>query len=73
MIIKKEFVRGMIHTNNVESFWAILQRGVYGIYHHISVKYFQEYVNEFCFRYNNRRINMFDLILKQSVTKNIHV
>lgn len=51
----------------IESFWATLKRGVYGIYHHISVEYMQNYVDEFCFRYNNRNENMFDLVLKQSV------
>jgi len=63
----KEYANGFIHTNNIESFWATLKRGVYGIYHHVSVKYLQDYVNEFCFRYNNRNNNMFSLILKQSV------
>jgi transposase-like protein len=56
-----------VHTNNIESFWATLKRGVYGVYHHISVKYMQKYVDEFCFRYNNRAVNMFDLVLKQSI------
>jgi len=62
------FVNDFIHTNNVESFWAILKRGVYRIYHHVSVKYLQNYVNEFCFRFNNRdNGDMFDLVLSQAV------
>lgn len=32
---------GGIHTNDIESFWAILKRGVYGVFHNISVKYMQ--------------------------------
>ena len=63
----KMFSDGNIHTNTIESFWATLKRAVYGIYHHISVKHMQKYVDEFCFRYNNRKNNMFDLVLKQSV------
>lgn len=55
------------HTNTIESFWATLKRGVYGIYHHVSVKYMQRYVDEFCFRYNNRGLNMFDMVLKQAM------
>lgn len=39
---QKMFAHGDIHTNNIQSFWATLKRGVYGIYHHISVKYMQD-------------------------------
>ncbi len=42
------------HTNGIESFWAIVKRGVYGVYHHISVDYMQRYMDEFCFRLNHR-------------------
>ena len=53
-----------VHTNGIESFWALLKRGIFGIYHHISVKYMQEYINEFCFRLND---NTFDGLVKQCV------
>jgi transposase-like protein len=66
---KGEYKKGdNFHTNSLEGFWATMKRGVYGIYHHISSKYTQNYVNEFCFRYNNRgNKKMFDLVLAQAV------
>jgi transposase-like protein len=64
----KMFVDGNIHTNTIESFWAIVKRAFYGTYHRISVKYLQDYINECSFRYNNRNIDYsFDLILKNSI------
>ncbi len=64
----KEFVSGDVHTNTIESFWAILKRGIYGIYHNISAKYMQQYINEFCFRYNNRNENdAFDFVLNKAM------
>ncbi|MHB8158226.1 MAG: transposase [Desulfocucumaceae bacterium] len=57
---QKMFTLGDTHTNNNESFWATLKRGVYGIYHHVSLKYMQRYVDGFCFiRYNNRERDKF--------------
>ncbi len=57
-----------VHTNTIEGFWATLKRGVFGIYHHISNKYAENYISEFCFRYNNRNnVNVFDLVLRKSI------
>jgi transposase-like protein len=50
-----EYVRGNIHTNTIESFWAILKRGIIGQYHKVSEKYLQNYLHEFEFRYNRRK------------------
>ena len=47
-----EYVRGQAHTNGVESFWALLKRGYYGTFHHMSVKHLSRYVNEFSTRHN---------------------
>jgi IS1 family transposase len=49
-----EYVRGEVHTNNIESFWALLKRGVVGTYHHVSKDYLPLYLNEFSFRHNHR-------------------
>ena len=47
-------MRGDVHTNSVESFFAILKRGVYGTYHHVSQAHLRLYLQEFDFRYNHR-------------------
>ena len=49
-----EYVRGEVHTNNLESFWSLLKRGIMGTYHNVSKKYLPLYLAEFQFRYNNR-------------------
>ena len=50
----KEFVRGMAHTNGMESFWSMLQRGYIGVYHKMSAKHLHRYVTEFSGRHNSR-------------------
>jgi transposase-like protein len=57
----KEYVRhedGLtITTNTIESYFAIIQRGVHGIYHHVGKKYLDQYLREFDFRYNVRKMD----------------
>jgi transposase-like protein len=45
-----------ITTNTVEGYFSLLKRGVYGTYQHIGVPYLQQYLHEFDFRYNNRKV-----------------
>ena len=49
-----EYVRGDVHTNTVEGYFAILKRGIYGTYHHVSEAHLHRYLAEFDFRYSNR-------------------
>ena len=38
-----EYVRGKVHTNGIESFWALLKRGYYGVFHHFTWKHMHRY------------------------------
>jgi transposase-like protein len=61
---KYEYVRGRVHTQNIESFWSLLKRGIIGNYHKVSAKYLPLYLNEFSFRFNNRKNpDIFDAII----------
>src|SRR3990167_3877200 len=46
-----EYARGDVHTNTAESFFALLKRGVYGSFHHVSKEHLARYCNEFAFRW----------------------
>lgn len=54
---RKQYADGNVYTNTIEGFWSILKRGYIGVYHYMSRKHLQNYVNEFVFRYNTRKIN----------------
>ena len=55
-----EYVRGMAHTNGVESFWSMLKRAHKGTFHNLSAKHLQRYVNEFVGRHNQRESDTLD-------------
>ena len=63
----KVYARGSIHTNNIEGFWSLLKRGSGGVYHSVSEKYLQHYINEYGFRYNHRKDEkpMFQTVLEK--------
>ncbi len=45
---------GDVHTNTIEGFWSLIKRGIGGVYHSVSKKYLQTYLDEYSFRYNRR-------------------
>jgi len=49
-----EWVRGIVHTNTVESVWSLLKRSVVGTYHQLSGEHLPAYLDEMAFRFNNR-------------------
>ena len=66
----KEYVRGDVYTNSIESFWAIIKRGYKGVYHKWSVKHLQRYIKEYVARFNMRERPPLDR-LKISVTNGL--
>jgi len=45
------YVSGDIHTQAIEGFWSLVKRGIGGVYHNVSAKYLQTYLDEYSFRY----------------------
>ncbi|MBI4810917.1 MAG: IS1595 family transposase [Ignavibacteriales bacterium] len=65
---QKEYVNGEVHTNTVESFWALLKRGIVGQYHKISADHLPKYIHEFCYRHNHRKNDfVFDLTISRAL------
>lgn len=51
-----EYARGAASTNSIESVWAVLKRGVYGTFHHVSPKHLGRYTDEFAWRLNEGNV-----------------
>ncbi len=66
---RRIYVAGEVHTNTIEGFWSLLRRGISGVYHGVSTKHLQSYVDEYVFRYNNREATgrgMFEAFLDRA-------
>ncbi|MDQ3524785.1 MAG: IS1595 family transposase [Chloroflexota bacterium] len=51
---EKVYVSGEAHTQTIEGFWALVKNGIRGVYHAVSAKHLQTYLNEYAWRYNHR-------------------
>jgi len=62
------YADGWIHTNSIESFWALLKRGIVGQFHKVSVEHLPKYLNEFSYRFNHRdNKDVFGLTLRKGL------
>ena len=52
-----EYVRGRVHTNGIESFWATFKRAKKSVYHKFSTKHLHRYVKDFVGRHNFRDLD----------------
>lgn len=58
---KGEYSKNGVTINGVESVWAVLKRGLHGVYHHASEKHLKRYVDEFTFRLNDGNVKIHTL------------
>jgi transposase len=65
---ERVYVDGIVHTQTVEGFFSTFKNGVRGVYHSVSRKWLQGYLNEYAWRYNHRhdRVAQFRLLLKRA-------
>jgi transposase len=63
------YVSGDVHTNTIEGFWSLTKNGIRGVYHSVSTKHLQGYLNEYAWRYSHRHDEraMFETLLLRSV------
>jgi len=69
----REYAHGDVHTNTVESAFSLLKRGIVGTWHKVSAKHLPAYLDEMCFRFNNRK-NRFlfrDTLIKLILSPNL--
>ncbi len=70
---KKEYVRGDVYTNTIESAFSLLKRGIIGTWHRVSAKHLAAYLDEMSFRFNNRKNPYLfrDTLIKMLNTSNL--
>jgi transposase-like protein len=69
-----EYVNGLIHTQGIENFWALLKRGLGGTYISVEPFHLFRYIDEQAFRYNNRKLTdaqRFDIATRGMVGKRL--
>jgi len=65
---ERVYVSGDIHTNTIEGFWSLTKNGLRGVYHAVSAKHLQGYLNEYAWRYNRRGQPKFEELLRRAAS-----
>ena len=65
------YVSGDVHTQTIEGFWSLVKRGIGGVYHAVSAKHLQGYLNEYAWRYCHRddETPMFETLLLRAARR----
>jgi hypothetical protein len=65
VVHQQTWVDGEVHVSFVENAWSLFKRSLVGVFHHVSTKYLQDYLDEFTFRYRHRheKRRLMDLVL----------
>lgn len=65
---QRVYASGDVHTNTIEGFWSHIKRGISGVYHSVSAKYLQMYLDEYTFRYNHKNDGraMFEIVTERA-------
>jgi len=68
---EKIYVSGDVHTNTIEGFWSLTKKGICEVYHAVSAKHLQGYLNEYAWRYNHRSDEraQFETLLRRSARR----
>ena len=64
------YVRGDVHTNSMESVWAVLKRTIHGTWRHVLAKHLHRYVDEAMFRLNEGNVENHTLDRLESFASN---
>ena len=66
VVHQKSWVDGEVHVSFVENAWSLFKRSLVGVFHHVSTKYLQDYLDEFSFRYSHRdeKARLMELVLQ---------
>lgn len=71
---KKEKAKGKYNLSSIEGFWTMLKRAIMGVYHSVTSKHLQAYVDELAFKHNYRfNKNTFNLLIKRMLNTSIAI